>query len=41
MRDTQAVQGESFDVLVKFFERHGIDVGSLPVSGHGRIAGIN
>jgi hypothetical protein len=39
--DAQAFQGESFDVLVKFFERHGIDVGSLPVSGHGRIAGID
>src|SRR5829696_10291685 len=39
--DAQAFQGESFDVLVKFFERHGIDMGSLPVSGHGRIGGID
>ena len=34
VRDAQAFQGESFDVLVKFFERHGVDTGSLPVGGH-------
>jgi hypothetical protein len=41
VRDAQAFQGESFDVLVKFFVRHGVDVGSLPVGGHGRIGGID
>jgi hypothetical protein len=39
--DGQAFQGESFDVLVKCFKRHGVDVGSLPVGGHGRIGSID
>jgi hypothetical protein len=41
VRDAQAFQGEPFDVLVKFFERHGVDTSSLPVGGHGRVGGID
>jgi hypothetical protein len=41
VRDAQAFQGESFDVLVEFFERHGVDMGSLPVGCHGRVGGID
>jgi hypothetical protein len=40
VRDAQARQDESFDILVKFLKRHRVDVGSLPVGCHGRIGGI-
>jgi hypothetical protein len=40
VRDAQACQDESFDVLVKLLKRHRVDRGSLPVGGHGRIGGI-
>jgi hypothetical protein len=40
MRDRQAVQSKSLDVLVEFFQPHRIDPGALTTGRHGRVGRI-